>query len=46
MIHGLGFVSDLFTKFYDSVDGTAYSNGGATTTADSIVMLFTPRVIA
>jgi hypothetical protein len=24
MIHGLGFISDLFPYFYDSVNGTVY----------------------
>ncbi|TNV70803.1 hypothetical protein FGO68_gene6814 [Halteria grandinella] len=45
MLHGLGFVSDLFSKFYDSVDGTVYTNSSSTD-ANSVILLQTPRVVA
>ncbi|CAD8076722.1 unnamed protein product [Paramecium sonneborni] len=45
IIHGLGFVEDLFDKYYDSVTGEIYENGGKTVD-NGVVNIITPRVVA
>lgn len=43
--HGLGFVDEYFSKFYDSVTGTKYSTGTSFKSADGIIFLSTPRIL-
>ncbi|CAD8142973.1 unnamed protein product [Paramecium octaurelia] len=45
IIHGLGFVEDLFNQFYDSVTGEVYPDGGMIQDGD-VVKIITPRVLA
>ena len=43
--HGLGFIDDYFSKFYDSVTGAKYSTDNSFKSADGIIFLSTPRIL-
>jgi hypothetical protein len=42
--HGLGFIDEYFSKFYDSVNGSSYESP-PTFTLNNIIYLSTPRII-
>lgn len=43
--HGLGFVDEYFSKFYDSVTGAKYSTGNSFKSDEGIIFLSTPRIL-